>query len=343
MSSARSATSYDVTIGGRSFKQPKSDGLEALSLEDHVDMADYLSVRLGGAEGQPNFGINIGDPVEAKLGAGGVSLFKGEVVALEPSWNAEGLATLTVRALDKTHRLARGRKTRWFKDKKDSDVATTVGGESGLSVDAEATEELFPYILQRNESNLAFLKRLAARNNFQLTVDEGKLLFKKAQFSGAGVTITMGESLRSLKLHFNTQDQVSKVIVRGWDIREKKEIVGTASTGDIEAIGGGQKGADVAKSKFGESTAYITDVPVNSQGQATVLAKAEINRLARQFCHGSCTSDGNDQLRAGAMVTFAGLSSGNNGKFYIVSSRHVITAQSGYLTEFTFCSNTLGS
>jgi uncharacterized protein len=342
MASARSATSFEVTIGGKTFTQKDSQALEQLVLEDHVDMVEYLSVRLGGTEAQPEWGIKIGDTVEVKLGEGKVVMFKGEVTALEPGWSVDGLTTLTVRALDNCHRLARGRKTRFFEEKKDSDVASTVGAECGLSVEVDDTSEVHPYILQRNESNLAFLKRLAARNNYQLAVDEGKLIFKKPTFSGSGATITMGTNLRSLKMNFNTTELVQKVIVRGWDISKKEEIVGTATTGDIEKIGDGELGADVA-SKFGEATAYITDVPVGSQAQADALAKAELNRLARQFCHGTGTMDGSESLRAGQIVTFEKLQPGYNGKFYIVSSRHIVTASQGYLTEFTFCSNTAGS
>ncbi len=343
MSQKRSATSYKVTIGGREFTQPKSDGLEQLVLEDHVDMVAYLSCRIGGLEGQPEWNIKMGDPVEVKLGAGDVLLFKGEVTALEPNWGLEGVATLNVRALDNTHRLGRGRKTRWFKDKKDSEIAQTVGGECNLSVQVDDTQEVHPYTLQRNESNLGFLKRLAARNNQILSVEEGKLVFKKAALNGQGITLSYGTDVRSIRMQFNAQDQVSKVVVRGWDVREKKEIVGTATVGDIETIGGGQKGAELANSKFGESVAYITDVPVGSQAEANALAKAEMNRLARQFCHGTCTAEGNDQLRAGTTVEVKGLKQGHNGTFYIVSSRHIISATAGYQTEFQFISNTMGS
>jgi phage protein D len=316
--------------------------MEQLVLEDHVDMTSYLAVRIGGTEGQPDWKVEIGQTVKVKLGEGGVLLFTGDVTAVEPSWTGEGITTLTVRALDQTHRLARGRKTRWFENKKDSDVAQTVGKDCGLSLEVEGTTEVHPYILQRNESDLAFLKRLAARNNYQVAVTEGKLIFRPAKTSGDGVTLTMGSNIRSVRMQMNSQDMVSKVVVRGWDPREKKEIVGTATTGDIEAIGKGEKGADIAKSKFGETTAYITDVPVATQAQANELAKSEMNRLARQFVHGTGVANGNDKLRAGTIVTFEGLPGGHKGGFYIVSSRHVITPTNGYVTEFAFCSNTMG-
>jgi phage protein D len=207
----------------------------------------------------------------------------------------------------------------------------------------EQTEALALAYDKPSKKSLAFLKRHAARNNFQVAVDEGKLIFKKAAFSSSPTKIEMGKSLRSLRMGFNSMEQVEKVVVRGWDIREKKEIVGQASTGDIESIGGGQVGASVSSGKFGGHTAYITDVPVGSQAQANAVAKAEMNRLARQFAKGSCTVDGNDGLRAGTVVEFAGLNTNHNGKFYVISSRHIISPSTGYLTEVTFCSNTFGS
>ena len=107
-------------------------------------------------------------------------------------------------------------------------------------------------------------------------------------------------------------------------------------------MGDGELGAESA-GKFGESTAYITDVPVSSQQQAQDIAKAEMERLARQFCRGSGYVEGDDQLRAGAMVTMDGLPNMAGGKFFVIASRHVISLKAGYTTEFTFCSNTFGT
>ena len=76
---------------------------------------------------------------------------------------------------------------------------------------------------------------------------------------------------------------------------------------------------------------------------ANEVAKAEINRLARQFVRGTCVVDGDDQIFAGAIVEFEGLNAGYNGKWYVVSTRHSITLQAGYTTEISFCGNTLGT
>lgn len=336
------AVPYEFTVGGRKFTQPENDGLIQLVVEDHVDMVTMLTAQVGGAEVQPEWGFKVGDAVSCKVGTGEKPLFEGEVISIDPGYQIDGIASVTIRALDKSHRLGRGRKTRRWNDKKDSDVVKEVGAESGLSVDADDTTEVQGYILQRNESNIAFLKRLAARNNYLLRVTDGKLEFKKPSFQGSSVDIKMGEGLRSMRLAFNTTDMVQKVVVRGWDVKAKKEIVGMASAGQITKIGGGEVGAEQA-GKFGESVAYVTDVPVSSQSQADEVAKAEMERIARQFCRGSATVAGDDALRAGVTANFSGLPQGQNGKFFVMSSRHVISSRSGYTTELTFISNTTGS
>ena len=94
-------------------------------------------------------------------------------------------------------------------------------------------------------------------------------------------------------------------------------------------------GADQA-AVFGESVAYITDVPVSSQEVANKIAKAEMERLARQYANGKCVVRGENTIRAGSVVNFKGFVKGLNGKFYVVSSRHLINPSSGYQTEFKF-------
>lgn len=342
MASARSAASFEVTLGGQKYTQPEGQGLEQVILEDHVDMMNMLTVRLAGDEHNPKWSAEIGGKVEAKFGAGSVLSFSGEIVAVEPAWTNKGGAKLVVRCYDNTHRLGRGRKTRWFENMKDSDIVQQVGGEASLDVQADPTEEVHPYVLQRNESNLAFLKRLAARNNFQLTVRDGALQFKAATTATSPETIAMNEKLRSLSMNFNTSELASEVVVRGWDVRTKQPIEGRASSGDSPNIGGGSKGSQLAGQHFGEHVVTITDVPVQNQSQAQALAKAEFQRQARQFGRGTATVDGNEKIRAGAMVKFDGVSKGYNGTYYVVSSRHIVSAYTGYITEFTFCSDTFG-
>lgn len=338
-----SAAGFEVTIGGTTLTQKDGEGVEMLVVEDHVDMIDLFTLRMGGAPGAPAWSWKVGDDVKVKVGKCTSEIFVGQAIGLEPGYQVEGISSLNVRALDKMHILSRGRKTRYFEDMKDSDVVSQVASEAGLDIGSvEGTSTTYPYILQRNESDIAFLKRLAARNNYLLRMEAGKLAFKKAQFSGGSFTLKMSENLRALKVSYNSADMVQKVVVRSWDIMTKTAIVGEATTGDIQKIGSGQLGADLA-GQFGNATAYITDVPCSSQAEAKELAKHEINRIARQYLKGSATIQGNEEVRAGKMVKLDGLQQGMNGEVYVLASRHIISARSGYTTEFSFCGTCAGT
>ncbi len=343
-SQGSSAPAYEIAFSsGTTLTQPERDGVLSIIIEDHVDMVSMLTIRLGGAESQPSWDYEIGDDVEARVGAGSVLLFTGQITAIEPAFTMDGGSTFTIRALDPLHILGRGRVTRYWEDVLDSDIIDEVGGECGLDTNIEATSESMPYVLQRNESNIAFLKRLAARNNYTLRVNDGVLDFQPNQYTGAETTVTMGTELRSMRISFNSAEQVSGVTVRGWDISSKEEVVGEATYDDIMQIGSGEIGADLSDTMFGESTAYITDVPVSSQSQASAIALAEMERLSRQFARGTGTIQGNDAVRAGSLVTLAGVHAPFDGSYFVLASRHIISPRTGYTTEFTFCSNSFGS
>jgi len=304
-------------------------------------MASVCSITVSTAENQPTQGYKIGDKVSIKIQKS-EELFSGELIAIDHSFQGKGTSSVILKCLDHSHRLARGRQTRFWNDMKDSDVVSEVGSESQLSVEVDATSETHKYILQRNESNLGFLKRLAARNNCQLRVEPGKLLFKKADGAGYAYELNTDTGLISLNMSYNSSDMVQNVVVRSWDVTTKKEIVGKASASDVQNIGSGEGGAQAA-GIFGEQTAYITDVPVTTQEMADELAKAEMERIARRFGRGKAVIVGDSALRAGSTLNISKLGEGVNGAHYVISSRHVIRPQVGYQTEVTFCSNTFGN
>lgn len=341
MSTQQTAAGYDITIGSVNFTHNDSKGLISVIVEDHVDMASICSVTVSTAENQPTHTYEIGAKVVIKIKTP-EDLFNGEVIAIDHAFQGKGTSSIILKCIDNSHRLGRGRLTRFWNDMKDSDIVQEVGSESQLSVECDPTDEVHKYVLQRNESNIAFLKRLAARNNFQLRVEPGKLLFKKASLNGQSREISTEAGLISMNMSYNSSEMVGEVVVRGWDIASKKEIVGKASASDVQSIGGGKAGHELS-SVFGEKTAYVTDVPVRTQQEADMLALAEMERIARQFCRGKCTIVGDDSVRAGTTVSFAKFGANVNGNFYVISSRHIIAPSSGYRTEIAFCSNTMGS
>ncbi|MBK7754880.1 MAG: hypothetical protein IPI35_00390 [Deltaproteobacteria bacterium] len=53
-SSRSGAAGFEIDLGGTQITQVEGDGVEMLSVEDHVDMLDMFSLRMGGTSGSPS-------------------------------------------------------------------------------------------------------------------------------------------------------------------------------------------------------------------------------------------------------------------------------------------------
>jgi Bacteriophage probable baseplate hub protein len=85
----------------------------------------------------------------------------GEITSLEPRFAGEELPMLTVRGYDHRHLLARGRKTRAFKQMSDSAIASQVAREAGLRANVTNTGAALAHVLQSNQSDWDFLQQRA--------------------------------------------------------------------------------------------------------------------------------------------------------------------------------------
>ncbi len=124
--------SFALKIGGSPLPIETETQVISVTVEDDLTLPSMFTVELTGLETQ-NSQISLlddglfalGTEVEIKLGYGSqlVTLIKGEITGLEPEFAINRLPSLIVRGYDRRHRLQRGRKTRTFLQKKDSDIA----------------------------------------------------------------------------------------------------------------------------------------------------------------------------------------------------------------------------
>jgi uncharacterized protein len=121
----------------------------------------------------------VGNTVEIRFARGNLmtKVIDGEITALEPDFAAGSRPSLTVRGYDHRHRLQRGRKTRTFVKRKDSDIAAQIGGEAGLTVQATDSQIVLDYLLQNNRTDLELLQERAAQIGWELIFDDKTLFF----------------------------------------------------------------------------------------------------------------------------------------------------------------------
>lgn len=328
---------YTVSAGGGEFHQREPKGLEYISIEDHVGMIGMCELTFSVGDGHADWGaMEVGSDVEVKVGGDSRPVFVGSITGLRHAYQ-KGKNTLTVVAMDPLHKLAATRETLTYLEQKDSDIASTVIGRAGASAGTiDATDRTWDYVIQRNESDLKFLRRLAARNEYLLMANAGKVDFKKPQYSGRAAELPKDKVI-SLDYSFSPRDVPKQITTYGWDYNAKQMVMGTATSGDIQTIGGGANAVDGAL--FG-GDAVISDIWVDSQDSAKKLASSQLNRDARNFLRGRATIQGDGAVHAGGLVKFVGHPDGFNPTGFVVSSRHRIYVRGGFTTEVVFSSNT---
>jgi uncharacterized protein len=344
--------SFEVLINGSALSAVEGAHIVRVSVEKATEWPDIFSLEIVASDELDDQLMwvddeelfPVGGSVEVKLGYADqlTSLFKGEITGLEPSFGAGRAPTLVVRGYDRRHRLARGRSTRSFVNKKDSDIAVQIARAASLIANVTDSGVTHDYVLQANQTDLEFLLERARRINYEVVVEDKTLSFRPvANDKGAEVTLAADSDLFEFRPRLSAAGQVADVLVRGWDPKNKKPIVGKARFGDeVSKMKGKQAGAALSEKAFGAATGALSRTPIASQAEADQLAVASLNETGLELITGEAACDGSTLLRPGRVVEITGAGKRFSGLYYVTAVAHVITGE-GYTTRFSFRRNAL--
>ncbi|RME97480.1 MAG: hypothetical protein D6768_19555 [Chloroflexi bacterium] len=291
-----------------------------------------------------------GDPMPVKA-----TLIVGEITALEPAFTNQGVELLQIRGYDRSHRLNRGQKTRTFGGITPitllqiiNTIVQETEGIANAMVDPELGAEMYPYVLQLNQTDLEFLWSRAELVGGQVYVVDKTLYFQKAD-AHRGLNplaptpletpapLNWPGNLISFYPRLTVAKQVEQAEVISWDPKTKKQVKGTASsdssktTLDIGRSLTGQKqtGSQVARAALASPTSMVkaSDTVVTQPGltigQANAIAKARFAAAESEFIQADgVVTDGDPRLIAGRVVTIAGVGDRFSGDYYVTEARH---------------------
>lgn len=270
--------------------------------------------------------IGLGKEVEVRLGYGSTSEYvtKGEIVSIEPTFASTGYNVTTVRALHKMNRLFRGRKTRTFKEVTDSDIASSIVGETGMTASVESTTEKHDYVVQWNQTDMEFLQERARRNGYTIWADQNAINFKADKNVGSAVlSLNLGVDLISFRPRITLGQQVTKVEAYGWNFKDKQAVVGTGTTSEnIDQGGLGKLGNSAQSATVGETPYAVIDHAVKTQSEANVIAKAKLKELNRAFIEGEAEFVGSTLIKPGVLIEIAHAGRMFNGLYMVSYVQH---------------------
>ncbi len=234
------------------------------------------------------------------------------------------------------HRLRFGTMRRSFKNMKDSDIASFIASEMNLTPDVEATGTKYPYIFQNNLSNYEFLLERAKRIGYEMFINDDKtFVFRKSKENQSPkISLEYRKDIQNFSLRMRALTEGSKVEMRGWDVKSKKEITSIALKGSEKTkMSGKESGFEITDSFFKSPGVAIIDNMIIDPNDAENMAKAKFNVMLKEFVTGEGKCIGNPDIRAGETLEIKGLGDRISGTYYIISTVHSIK-NGAYNTSF---------
>jgi phage protein D len=337
-----SVANYKIKLNGSDISQELLNAVEFISIEDEINLPAMFRIQFNMVDsGNGKWrGIDLktfkpGDKVTILMGLDKPeAMINGEITSLELIVAEHSL--VEVRGYDLLHRLRMGTRNKVFTKKKDSDIASEIARDHGLSPQVDDTKTIYPYVFQNNISNYEFLLKRAAYLDYELYADDKKMYFVKSRAPKAPELpdFTYKKDYEELNLELRALTKGSEVTVRGWDVKEKKEIETSAKKGDeTTKMGGKESGYDITASGIEKSPVAFWVENLIDLSEGKVAATAAYNNLLREFISGEGKCYGNALVRAGKSVKLLGIDERFSGIYYIVSTIHNID-KSGYMTTF---------
>ena len=319
-----------------------------LLIEQELDQPDMAAVSFSNQSKRWSEEVKEGTAMELSAGhtsdaAGAAStIFKGEVVGIEPTFVATGASRVTIRAFNALHKLARGKKSVSYKNMTDKDLVSKICGNYSLTAEFDGpTSPKYDHIYQHNQTDLEFLRLRAARIGCEIRVDDATLKFKKRLTEDPGLEFTIGESgaltLERFSPRLSTANQVSLVKVRAWDPKKKEAILGEAKPQSSKL--GAKNGSEITEDKHANILMLDVDNPVFSVEQANSLAKSLLEDRLMNFVVGDAVCKGNPKVKPGIIVSIKVGDKRFDGKYYVTSVRHRYLhdgPEAGFKTFFKF-------
>jgi len=322
-----------------------------LEIADSTDGLAHCDMTFGNWGGTEHGGFQFFDRELLDFGKAltvsldGDALFDGRISAITATYPDGGPPQVGVCGEDRLQDLRMTRRTRSFSDASLSDVLRQVASDHGLQPRVDVTGATYRLLAQVNQSDLAFIRDLARREDVQVWV-EGKRLnaVKRASRHGGTLELSWAGQLREFNVSADLAHQRTKLVGSGWSVPDKQTTKHEADEAAIRSeLNGGTSGAETLQRAFGARIDTLAHGLPAADAEARALAEASFRYLARRFVVGRGVAETQVDLRVGAKLKITGLGPLFEGE-YVVTETHIwFDAAQGLRTEFTCDRPAIGS
>jgi phage protein D len=340
----------DVMIDGA---EASDDHFQSYTVDRDMFQPDMAAITLAN-QGDVYSGKKVGASIEIKVGNDKTTIFKGEIVGMEPVYKGGDKTVITIRAMNKLHRLLRKRKSITFTDKTDQQILNQVVSDAGLTLEwKHETSIQYKHVYQHNQNGLEFLRTRAARLGCHVWCVDTTVHVKQPELqAGPIATLNVDQAadaiLHRLAPRLNSSTIINKVTVKGWNPETKELITGEAT---VQGSKLGSQTSVAGSGDLGGEESFTVDHPIWSPDEAKALAKARLQDASLAYITGEAEVAGNPVFDLGKVVKVVANAMGSsdpfNGNYYImgVTHRHIAAKAKeggGFVTILRFARDAQG-
>jgi hypothetical protein len=341
----RAASGAPVDLGGRVL---------GLTYEDSERKADKVSLQLDNHdlalfEREELMG---GSVLEVSWGYPGDMAPPRRVVVKR----LKGFTALTIEGQALSVLMDREARTRRWEHRTRAEVVREIAREHGYEgrfADVEETAESFEVINQAAETDARFLRRLAAREEFEFYVDDGGLHFHERRQGAAPIRVFTWVSdpgrgdVLSINVESDLVKRAGKVTVKGRDPMTRTTFgpssasanTARATLGETVEVVDPETGATSLETR--NATTSVHPTASSTMKRAEREAAARFRAAERSTVKLSMQVVGDPTLRAKTVVEVRGVTPLLSGKYYVTEVKHVLTG-AGYTCELKLTRDGIG-
>ncbi len=313
-----------------------ADGMSALELA----FTDWVSKPGGHAEFAFGDGAILKLGAEIKVYGGDVSnpqeIFRGRISALETNCSVDSPPLITVLAEDSLNAARKTRRSESYTAATLADVARKIAKRHGLKPVVKDLPNISADWVQLNESDLSFLRRLAARFDVSLQVVGEELQIEVFGVEARNaLELRLNDKLLAVRITADLAEQAKEICVSGYDTAKGSTTRQSATSGNF-GPGRGDKGFTLVEQALNagvkENLGHFGEM---TDTEAKAMSAAAFAQRARHFVKATGLAEGNAALRVGTWLTLKRVNPMFEGEYVVREARHEFSLKTGYTTSFT--------
>jgi Rhs element Vgr protein len=261
-----------------------------------------------------------GSEIKIQLGYHGdvETVFEGIIIKHGIKIKQSGVSVLMIEAKDIAIKLTGARKSAYFIQKTDSDIITSLAGES--TPDVETTSVTHKQLVQFEATDWDFILTRAEANSMLVLTDNGKLIVKKPSTGASEYTATYGSNIFEFEAEMDARRQIQSVTGHSWDYTQQASEDSETGSADFTETGNLSSDdlAGVLGSKINLShTGHLTQDQLQNWADAYAMR----NKLSKAV--GRVRIQGNASVKPGTTITLDGVGDRFNGDVFVTGVLHL--------------------